>query len=319
MIRGLATQVLSARPIWSLLRRRALRNSRFTILCYHTLGPDTGGVNGWTVLRAGDFRAQLADLARDYEIVSLDAALAWQATRRPPLVITFDDGDRGLHNHLLPLLRETPVPVTVYVATGQFETGQPFWFDRVVNALQGPGTIRLGGIGEWSLPGTGDKAHWEALRPVLQALKAADPARREILADRAAAQGTALGSTRAALGPMSRAALAELAATPGVTIGAHSHGHELLDQIPLEAARASIARSSDLLGEWTGQEIRHFAFPNGNYTPELLDLVTDLGFASATILEERPVPRGASPFALPRISVGRYDSAARVRLRLAGL
>ncbi len=210
------------------------------------------------------------------------------------------------------------MPVTVYVATGQFETGQPFWFDRVVNALQGPGTVRLEGLGAWTLPGTGDRAHWEALGPILQALKAADPARREALADRVAAQGTAAPPTPA-LGPMGRDALAELAATPGVTIGAHSHGHELLDQIPADAARASIVRSRDLLRDWTGQDVRHFAFPNGNYTPELLELVTDLGFASATILEDRPVPRDAAPVALPRISVGRFDSAARVRLRLAGL
>ena len=113
--------------------------------------------------------------------------------------------------------------------------------------------------------------------------------------------------------------LRSLAAMPGVTIGAHSHGHELLDQLPLETARQSIARSRDLLRDWTGQAVRHFAFPNGNHTAELRETVRELGFASATILEDRTAPRGSDPFALPRVSIGRYDSQDRFRLRLVGI
>lgn len=317
MIRALATRALAAPPIWSVLRRRATPPGVVTILCYHTLGPDTGGVNGWTVLPEGAFRAQLETLRAAYQIISLDDALAGVDTRRPPLVITFDDGDQGLHRHLLPILRETPVPVTVYVATAQFETRRPFWFDRVVNALQGAGAVRLEGLGDWSLPGTGDKAHWEALRPLMQALKDADPSLRDDLADQAAAQGTAPPAP--ALGPMTKGELSELAALPGVTIGAHSHGHELMDQLSAEDARTTAAQSQALLRDWTGQEVRHFAFPNGNATPALSAMIRDLGFASATVLEERTAPKGADPFALPRISVGRYDSLARVKLRMVGV
>lgn len=317
MIKELAISFLAAPPIWGVLRRRALRDTPLTILCYHTLGPDQGGVNGWTALRERDFRAQLADLAVHYDIVSLQEALEGGASRHPQAVITFDDGDRGLHAHLLPVLRDTPVPVTVYVATEQFETRQPFWFDRVVNGLQGAREIRVEGLGSWTLPGTADKAHWDALRPILQVLKEVDPAMRDAMADKVVEQGGALPALP--LGPMSKDELAELAAQPGVTIGAHTHGHELLDQLPLDEACASVALSRELLQEWTGQPVDHFAFPNGNHTPALRGMVKDLGFNSATILEERTAPRGCDPFALPRISAGRYDSATRMRLRLVGL
>ena len=317
MIKSLALATLASPPLWGLLRRRALRDNPLTILCYHTLGPDRGGVNGWTAIQESNFRAQLADLRAHYDIVSLDEAQAGAGGKRPRAVITFDDGDRGLHTHLLPVLRETPVPVTIYVATEQFETRQPFWFDRVVNALQGAGVVEVDGLGRWQLPGTGDKAHWNALRPVLQALKEVDPADREAWADKVVAAG---GPPPAAgLGPMTQENLQELANTPGVSIGAHTHGHELLDQIPLEAARASVARSRALLQDWTGQEIAHFAFPNGNHTRALREMVRELGFRTATILEERTAPQGCDPFALPRISAGRYDSARRMRLRLVGL
>lgn len=318
MIKDIAVQCLAAPPIWGALRWRALRDHPLTILCYHTLGPDEGGINGWTALRARDFRAQLADLRAHYDVVSLDTALEGGQGKRPRAVITFDDGDRGLHAHLLPILRETATPVTIYVATHQFETGQPFWFDKVVNALQNPGEVNVPSLGHWHLPGTGDKAHWDVLRQVLQALKAAPSEDRDALATQVAEQGTPPKASLH-LGPMTLEQLKELAATPGVTIGAHTHGHELLDQISPEAARQSVAISRDRLQDWTGQEVRHFAFPNGNHTPALRQMIKDLGFASATILEEQTAPQGTDPFALPRISVGRYDTLNRLRLRLVGL
>ena len=300
------------------MRWQALRGAPLTVLCYHTLGPTRGGVDGWTVVSEDDFRAQLADLAAHYDIISLDDALSERKpTKRPQAVITFDDGDQGLHAHLIPILRENPVPVTIYVATEQFETRRPFWFDRVVNALQGAGDVKIEELGQWQLPAENGKIRWAVLGQILEALKAVNPDRREHLADQVVAQGTSPPTP--ALGPMTLEQLKEMAEMPQVTIGAHSHGHELLDQIPLQEARNSMAQSRKLLQDWTGQEVRHFAFPNGNHTKALRDAARDLGFTSASILEERPAPRGFDPFALPRISVGRYDSQNRVRLRLVGL
>lgn len=318
MIKHAAVRVLGSKPIWPILLKRALKDQPLTILCYHTLSPDSGGINGWTALRQGDFRAQLADLQDNYDIVSLDEALEGGQGDRPRAVITFDDGDRGLYEYLLPVLQDTPVPVTLYIATEQFKTGRPFWFDRVVNALQGAGDITLDGVGSWHLPGGDGKDHWAVLGPILNALKGLDPAIRDEAADAVAAQGRPVTGDET-LGPMTLEQLQILGKTPGVTIGAHTHGHELLDQIPLESAQSSVAQSRALLQEWTGQKVRHFAFPNGNHTPELRAMIRDLGFASATILEERTAPKDRDPFALPRISIGRYDNRRRVRLRLAGL
>lgn len=325
MIRGLALAALSRPPLYGLLARRALAGGPLTILCYHTLGPDRGGPDGWTVLRESDFRAQVAFLRRHYDIVGLDAALAGQGgqSRRPRAVLTFDDGDAGLHAHLLPILREAALLVTVYVATGQIETATPFWFDRVVNALQGPAPIRIDltdrGLSVWNLPATPGKARWSVLGNLLETLKAAGPERRDALVAAVLAQAPDSGATTPALGPMSRDQLRDLARTPGVTIGAHSHCHNLLDQIPPDQARDSVARSRALLEDWTGQKVRHFAYPNGNHTAALRAMVAQLGFASATVLGMTTAPAGGDRFALPRFPIGRYDTIDRFRLRLVGI
>ena len=318
-LRRAARDALAAWPARAALRAFALRGGPVTVLCYHTLGPDEGGPDAWTVLRTGDFRAHLAILREAYDIVDLDTALAAGPGQagRPRAVLTFDDGETGLHRHLLPLLETERVPATVYIATRQIETGQPYWFDRLMGALQGPRTVdlRQERLGVWTLPAAPGASRWLVLSDLLEALKRADPKRREELTDRILADHPQPPG-RPPLGPMTRAELAELAACPWVTIGAHSHCHSLLDQIPPAEARESMAQSRALLEGWTGREVAHFAWPNGNHTAELRRIAAELGFRSATALGGL-WRRGADPFALPRLAIGRYDNAARFRLRLS--
>lgn len=324
LLKKAAVRVLATPPLWTVLRKRALSGQAVTILCYHTLGTD--GADAWTCLRLSDFRRQVAILRRHYDIVGLDEALdglgRGASSLRPRAVLTFDDGEAGLHRHLLPLVEQERLPVTVYVATDQIMTGRAYWFDRVMSALQTvrPHSLDLTeqGLGHWSLPHEDGPERWQVMGALLERLKAQAPEFRENISDRIVQLLPEPPATRRLM-PMSRDQLAELAASSYVTIGGHSHCHSLLDQIPLDQARQSMARSRRLLQEWTGQEVAHFAYPNGNYTAALCGVASELGFRSATILETRLARDGDDRFALPRLPIGRYDGPARFRLRLAEL
>ena len=322
-LKCLAQRALTVPPVYAALRARALRQDPVTILCYHTLRPDDDPIDSWLALAIGEFRRQIGLLRRDYDIVSLDAALKPSRGTRPRAVLTFDDGEVGLHRHLLPLVEAEALPVTVYVATRQIETGRPYWFDRVMNALQGEGETGMDlcehGLGTWQVGPALGKVRWQQIGAVLEALKQVPPGDREVLADVIAAQAGPPAPRITPLAPMSVAQVQDLAASPHVTIGAHSHGHELLDQIPLADAHDSIACSRELLQGWTGQKVRHFAYPNGNHSSSLMAALAEMGFASATILGDRLAHRGAPAQALPRIAVGRYDGLSRFRLRLVGI
>lgn len=314
-----------------LLRAGRLRGRTVTVLCYHTLGADAEVFDAWTVLRAGDFRAQLDMLRARYRILGLDDALAEAAGETepprgapPPAVLTFDDGEAGLHRHLLPILERERVPVTVYVATGQIESGRPYWFDRLMNALQAGGPFRVAaeGLGAWTLGPARGPQRWAAISEILERIKGAEvEAAREPLAEALIAAAPPAEGGFAPLAPMRRAELAELAAFPGVTIGAHSHCHGLLDRMDPAAARASMGRSRALLEEWTGREVRHFAWPNGNHSAGVRAAAAGLGFRTAAALGETVWRPGEmrERFALPRIGIGRYDTGPRFRLRLLGL
>lgn len=321
-LKAAALRGLTLPPIYAALRARALKKRPFTILCYHTLRPDDQPLDAWVALRQRDFTAQIAMLRQSYDIVSLDAALLPAGKdARPCVVLTFDDGEVGLVTQLLPLVRSLDIPVTVYVATRHIQTGMPYWFDRVMNALQVAGltTITLDGLGVWQIGPARGKMRWAQMSAVLEAIKTAPTQDRDGLADQVVAQCGVAAPGFTPLQPMDLSQLQDLAADPRVTIGAHSHGHELLDQLSLADAEQSIVQSRDLLVAWTGRDVRHFAYPNGSYSPALMQVLKAQGFETATILEDRLVHSDAPRLALPRIGVGRYDALDRIRLRLVGV
>lgn len=324
-LKRIAREVLAAEPSYRILKARALRGDPVTVLCYHTLGPDRGGVDAWTVLRMEDFRRQVDFLRAHYDIVDLDAALASDPALggRPRAVISFDDGEAGLHRYLLPFVESEQLPVTVYVATGQIETGAAYWFDKVMSALQAPGAFMIdltpAGLPAWTIgPETG-AARWAVISDILETLKAAAPPDRARLAAAITAQAPAPAPDLAPLAPMTVAQIGEMARSRWITIAAHSHCHNLLDQIPLAAVRESAARSRALLEAWTGKPVRHFAYPNGNYREALAAAMPGLGFRSAAALGMTLWRNGTDPFALPRVAIGRYDDFDRFRLRLIEL
>lgn len=76
-----------------------------------------------------------------------------------------------------------------------------------------------------------------------------------------------------------RAALAELARHPYVTIGNHSMHHvQHLERLSPEALRREVREAEAVITEITGRLPRFFRFPAGNYDAAALALVEGLGY-----------------------------------------
>jgi peptidoglycan/xylan/chitin deacetylase (PgdA/CDA1 family) len=322
-LKTLGKRALTAEAPYAVLRACALRGNPVTLLTYHTIGADDEDFDAWTVLRRRDFLDQVERLRRNYDIVSLDDALTRAESARPRVVLTFDDGHTGWHEHLLPIVEREALPVTLYVATGHVQSGVPYWFDAVVNAVQTvePLTLDAGdaGLGRITLNRERGEVNWLRISALLEAMKAQQPAPRDALAARIVAAAEACRRPRfRALAPLAVAQVRELAQSRWVTIGSHSHGHQLLDRIDLDMARGSIGRSMTLLAEWTGRTVTHFAYPNGNYNAALAAALPALGVTSAVATRHGLWRGDGSRFELPRVNVGRFDDAARWRLNLLG-
>ena len=320
-MRRLLTGLLAAEPLLRRARRRSPPG--IAVLMYHEVLGDNDAAEAWTAVRVSELRHQIEYLKSAFDILSIDEAMSRGDSQRPTAVLTFDDGGAGTHQHLLPVVDDARVPVTVFVSTGHVESGRLYWFDRVVNALQVVEPIRLDlrdvGLSAYAVGPPSGANNWAQIQRLLVDIKAAGVARNEELAgiveERAKAAG---GAVRVPLQPMTINQVRELAACPQVTIGAHSHAHSLLTQMSGADTTADVARSRRLLQQWTGQSVEHFAYPSGEYDARVRENVISCGFRTAVTTEKRLWRPGCDAFAIPRMSVGRYDSASSFRLALGG-
>lgn len=293
---------------------------------YHEVLPDHLDIPSWLVVREARFRRQMRYLKRHFSILSMDEAVDYLATaakqvkaRRPPAVITFDDGYAGNFSCALPVLRALQLPFTVYVSTAMVAGGGRFWHDRIIAALitAGRGNLSIqtsAGTLEYSGRARLDARRWAGIERILTRLKNLPPAEREVIADRLD-QDLKVPALRM----MTPAELHELSRDKLVTIGNHTHAHELLDQLDSERATATILRAQTLLEEWTGRRPVHFAYPNGNYIGETAALVKRLGMATAVTGNSRTWVEADSLFEIPRIGIGRFDNLNLFRARMCGL
>jgi len=70
----------------------------------------------------------------------------------------------------------------------------------------------------------------------------------------------------------------------GNWIGAHTCTHPRLSQIPLPQAKEEILGSKKKLEDRFGIPLEHFAYPYGDYTPAVRDLVSEAGFGTASTM-----------------------------------
>ncbi len=230
-------------------------------------------------------------LARHYRIVTLsEAAASWTAGlrqgTRPVAAVTFDDGYRDFYETAFPILVRKGIPAAVFVVTELVGTSGLQLHDELYLLLKESLRQRPG----------------EALAPLAEAA-GADPAllgriraagaqvfrlTRLLLEDCSQSQLRrllALLRERVAIPEQARAGLQSLdwstlsrLQRAGVTVGSHTRTHALLVNEPLEKVIEEVARSKSTAEAQLGEPLRHFAYPDGQFNPAVMDAVERAGY-----------------------------------------
>jgi len=310
-------------------------NRRSTIfLMYHGICPDDHDTEAWTLVRQSSFREQMRFLKDAFECISIDEALKRDGTgaRRPAAVVTFDDGYANNLEIALPVLVELAIPAAVYVTTHNVLERCLFWNDTILLAARKSAVRRidLQGIADplgcYSFDGAGEE-WYESVAAIWEDVKRVDPNERDSIVERIVARfretkGSSpfqLETEGNVFTPLTRAQVARLADDPLITIGAHSHAHDLLDRIPLVEAERSIGTSKQILQNLTGREVRHFSYPNGNYNPAVIDALKRAGFVSSATTRNGYFMPGSSPYEISRYGVGAWTTQPLFRAMCTGI
>jgi peptidoglycan/xylan/chitin deacetylase (PgdA/CDA1 family) len=88
----------------------------------------------------------------------------------------------------------------------------------------------------------------------------------------------------------------------GFEIGAHTLTHPHLSAIPIAEAKNEIVGSKKKLEDLFGVDVKHFAYPYGDYNDAVVELVREAGFETACTIEPGVVCQGVDPFRLTRFA-----------------
>lgn len=297
------------------------------VLMYHEVLPDEVTLPAWTIVRESEFQWQMQYLARYFYILSMDQAIerlnGKQRGQRPFAVITFDDGYKGNFSTVLPIMESLGLPFVLYVATRAIMENSLYWYDQVISLLTGKKDIEV--VVEvqempcserFYIPGKAtDKRRWKEMDRLLSRLKELPASVRESIVQKLAEKHALkdISIKMLSAGELSRLAESEL-----VTIGGHTHSHELLDQLSPKVVSQTLLESNAIIRELTGAIPRHFSYPNGNYNQQVMQQVQKAGYKTAVTTQKGIWSKSEGLWEIPRVGIGRFDSKARFKALISG-
>jgi peptidoglycan/xylan/chitin deacetylase (PgdA/CDA1 family) len=213
------------------------------------------------------FAEQLDFLTAECTVMALEELLTTPPEALPPrpVALTFDDGYVDNLVTAAPLLQERGVPASFFLTSRWIDEPGEYWWDALERILLDtadiPSSLRVeirGGEEVLSTCAADDRrrAHWRLHEAMVHA--SIDERDRLEGVVRAWCSGNPLR-----VRPMTGDEIRQLAALPGMTIGAHTVNHlSLPDQRP-EIVTAEVARSRVDLARVIGRPVDQFAYPYG--------------------------------------------------------
>lgn len=290
--------------IWSKVAREWSSND-LLVLTYHQVGPAEEGAP----ITADAFALQMDWLLDRCEIMTpedlpefLDGTAP--VSRRPRVLLTFDDGHRCLVDPIYPILRERRLRAIAFLATGPVSDGSFVWTDDIRHRLLAcaQSSLNLPVFGEVILDDR--RQRLDLASRIIATLKTRPDADRRAVVD-------ALQHEVSLTPPRSPMITWEEAAAMDDVFhwGAHTHSHPVLSRVSPAAARDEVCLSRNKIREMTGQVTNLFAYPNGrpdDYSDTTKKILESEGFIAAFTTISGYVSPEDDVFALKRCPTTAY-------------
>jgi peptidoglycan/xylan/chitin deacetylase (PgdA/CDA1 family) len=234
--------------------------------------------------------AQLDWVGRRFRFVTLDE-LGDRLDRgdtTPVAAVTFDDGYRDVYHHARPLLRRKGIPAAVFVVTDVLGASQPQRYDRLYLLLgrafsRRPDAARaidriLRGLGLDPLAPPAPATAHAATSALLRTLPR--PEIERVIEALESEVGAAVGHGADGMLPMTWAMVADLA-REGFVVGSHTRNHAWLTVEAPEAVADELRGARAVLERRLAAPVRHFAYPDGQFTRAVTAAVDAAGYRFA--------------------------------------
>jgi peptidoglycan/xylan/chitin deacetylase (PgdA/CDA1 family) len=252
-------------------------------------------------------------LKRNFQLVRFEAD--WSELKGPAVAVTFDDGyaDNALEG--LPILEEVGVPATFFVSTGTLGTREEFWWDELERIILA-GDLRPASFSlvdhatsrSWPTANKEERlALHQEIHPLLASL---DRERREEWLAQLRVWAGLDATGREGNRSLTTAELKTLAASPWVTVGAHTVSHTSLALLSEAEQRREIGGSKEELERLLGKDVTVFSYPFGtkaHYNKTSLRLCREAGFVKVAANFPGQAHRWTYPCQIPRQLARNWD------------
>jgi len=302
---------------------RSFLNKKCSVLMYHGVVPDDCPINAWTLVKENEFRKQMDFLNRYYKVVDIgDLFMGLQDndSGKPRAVITFDDGYRNNYSIAFPILQEYNFRATIFVCSGLLGQTEMAWYDKVIYAIQRSSctSMAIGNV-NFFFDSPNPSRRWDMIQELLTHLKMESEEERSQQADNIVRHLNVPLDQSECFELMSAEEARSLYGSGLVSIGSHTAYHEILTSISLSQAEDTIHESIRDLELLIGDAVHYFSYPNGNYNDEIISLLNAASITHACTTNSGIYSRRNSPYKIPRIGIGGYDTIDRFATKICGL
>lgn len=247
------------------------------------------------VVRKSTFGRLARYVSRSYATVDIRKAMPGTTSDRLRVAFTFDDGWRDNFENALPVLQARGIPATIFLCTGLMNRKTPFWPEQVRGTLYEPLRQSYGNRAD------------RLVEALIEGLKYGSKEAREshlalLLQQTNGAPPTFYDRDST----LSWEQILEMR-RQGIAFGSHTHTHQILTSMSLDGARAETCQSKTALEAALNESCAWFAYPNGNWSPEIRDLVAECGYQMAFTTGRQAWLPGTDRLAIPRSNVQEED------------
>lgn len=287
------------------------RPARTVILMFHDLREDNDFEN-WLRVSVSDFNYQLNRLRQIGDFIGPDDLFHIPVGHRPRFMVTFDDGYYNNFKLAVPILQKHRVPAIFFISTQHMVDQQPFWSDIITTPIQ---VLQLESLdlcqfdlGVFTFHHAGSPHRWDDIQKLLVALKdlgnAGHTTVAAVLKHFQNKYGETLEKHLPRFRPIKTDEIQLIADDPLFHFGSHSHAHEILTYLEDEAVKTNLQTSRGILHNVTGRQIKHLAYPNGNYDTRIIEHAQKAGYTHAYTVKNGIVENTSPLMSLPRLGIG---------------
>ncbi|RPI55804.1 MAG: glycosyltransferase [Acidobacteria bacterium] len=276
--------------------RRSREQRRPLILGYHRVVEDFAEASQTEMpsmlISRAMFERHIEWVGRRFRFASLDEIGERMSSGRPfsgPVAaITFDDGYRDVYENAFPFLRRKGIPAAMFLVTDlvsrplcQTHDRLYYLVERAFTTWNDPRRELVELMNKLTIPSAQILRHREALSSAMTAVSTLLPVLPQADVIRLMnCLETLVGPASAEAATLTWPMVHEMR-RGGMTIGSHTRTHVSLPMETDDSVRDELEGSKRFLEAQLGERIDHFAYPGGQFTPQVVRASRDAGYRYA--------------------------------------